>query len=164
MSILPGTSNAKGLFVHICHTRRPEGLLRILSQSEYITTTSSIYFSAMSKQKEAIPTLVACNLDALGRLYALLESQDQPSQSLGQSYLARFKLWAGTLGAHRASGTRSLEYRLRDASSIREHLLSLLQELKDMVVNEGKYLTLQSRLRQWSGLLTLFSTTILAIW
>lgn len=100
----------------------------------------------MSKPNEKVPTLVACNLDALRRLNALLESQDQPSQSLGQSYLARFKLWAGTLGAHRTSGTRSLEYRLRDASSIREHLISLLQELKDMVVQEGRCLTLRSRL------------------
>lgn len=99
----------------------------------------------MSKQKEEIPTLVACNLDALERLHALLESQDQPSQSLGQSCLARFKLWAGTLGAHRTSGTRSLEYRLRDASSLREHLISLLQELKDMLLEEGRYLTLQTR-------------------
>lgn len=98
----------------------------------------------MSKHKEGIPTLVACNLDALERLHALLESHHQPSQSLGQSYLARFKLWAGTLGAHRTSGTRSLEYRLRDASSIREHLVSLLQELKDMVVQEGRCLTLKA--------------------
>lgn len=102
----------------------------------------------MKNPGEQISALVASDLDALRRLCALLESDDQRSQSLAQSHLARFKLWAGSLGAHRASGTRSLEYRLRDASSIRKHLTSLLQELKDMLIEEGQYLTVQSRLRQ----------------
>lgn len=92
----------------------------------------------MSRPNEQIPALVAGNLNGLGRMCELLESQAQPSQSLAQSYLARFKLWAGSLGAHRTSGTRSLEYRLRDASSIRKHLVSLLQELKDLVEEEGR--------------------------
>ncbi|KAL2278540.1 hypothetical protein FJTKL_14288 [Diaporthe vaccinii] len=90
----------------------------------------------MSKANEQIPDLVASNLDGLGRLCSLFESQDEPSQCSVQSYLARFKLWAGSLGAHRTSGARSLEYRLRDASSIRKQLISLLQELKGMVVEE----------------------------
>lgn len=97
----------------------------------------------VAKSNEKIHDLVASNLDGLRRLCSLFESQDQPSQSLVQSYLARFKLWAGSLGAHRTSGSRSLEYRLRDASSIRKHLLSLLKELKDIVVKEGKYITLE---------------------
>lgn len=96
----------------------------------------------MSKPSEQIPDLVASNLAGLGRLCSLFESQHQPSQSSAESYLARFKLWAGSLGAHRTSGARSLEYRLRDASSIRKHLISLLQELNDIVVGEGKYLTM----------------------
>lgn len=45
------------------------------------------------------------------------------------SHFARFKLWAGSLGAHRASGGRSLEYRLRDASTIKGQIVSLLQDL-----------------------------------
>lgn len=102
----------------------------------------------MIKANEQIPDLVVGTLDGLGRLCALLEAQDRPSQSCAQSYLARFKLWAGSLGAHRTSGTRSLEYRLRDASSIRKHLVSLLQELRDLVVEEGMHSTLQSVLRQ----------------
>jgi hypothetical protein len=97
----------------------------------------------MSKPNEQIPALVANNLDGLGRLCSLLKSQGQPSHQYSvESYHARFKLWVGSLGAHRTSGSRSIEYRLRDASSIRKHLISLLQELKDMVVAEGKYLTL----------------------
>ncbi|KAK3493374.1 hypothetical protein B0T13DRAFT_50138 [Neurospora crassa] len=51
------------------------------------------------------------------------------SHSLASSYLSRFKLWAGSLGAHRPSGTKSLEYKLRDASLIRNHILSLLRDL-----------------------------------
>lgn len=93
----------------------------------------------MSKPDEQIPALVAANLSSLGRLCELFESQAQPSRFLAQSYLARFKLWAGSLGAHRTSGTRSLEYRLRDASSIRKHIVSLLQELKGLVEEEGRY-------------------------
>ncbi|KAL7907213.1 hypothetical protein GGI35DRAFT_82902 [Trichoderma velutinum] len=59
---------------------------------------------------------------------------DSLSSSQGEcfttrSHLARFRLWAGSLGAHRASGGRSLEYRLRDSSLVRSHLISLLQEL-----------------------------------
>lgn len=95
----------------------------------------------MPQSNEKIHDLVATNLDGLGRLCSVLESQDQPSQSLVQTYLAKFKLWVGSLGAHRTSGSRSLEYRLRDASSIRKHLISLLKELMDMVVKEGKYIT-----------------------
>ncbi|KAK3948959.1 hypothetical protein QBC32DRAFT_201193, partial [Pseudoneurospora amorphoporcata] len=51
------------------------------------------------------------------------------TRSLVSSLLTRFKLWAGNLGAHRASGTRSLEYKLRDASMLRDHIVSLLQDL-----------------------------------
>lgn len=53
------------------------------------------------------------------------------------SYEARFKLWVGTFGAHRASGQRSLQYRLRDASSLRNHIIALLQDLCD-ALEEGK--------------------------
>ncbi|GAB1314686.1 hypothetical protein MFIFM68171_04896 [Madurella fahalii] len=44
--------------------------------------------------------------------------------------LARFKVWAGNIGAHRA-GTSSLDYRLRDASNIRKQVVSLLTDLED---------------------------------
>ncbi|KAI1110088.1 hypothetical protein F5Y14DRAFT_444252 [Nemania sp. NC0429] len=38
-----------------------------------------------------------------------------------------------SLGAHRKSGRRSLEYRLRDSSSIREHVVRLLAQLEEAV-------------------------------
>ncbi|PKK44968.1 hypothetical protein CI102_11366, partial [Trichoderma harzianum] len=56
-------------------------------------------------------------------------SSNQGECSTSRSHLARFRLWAGSLGAHRPSGGRSLEYRLRDSSFVRKHIISLLQEL-----------------------------------
>jgi hypothetical protein len=82
-----------------------------------------------------IPTLVARGFSSLKTLLSLLE--DNPAEcSAAASHLARLKLWAANLGAHRPSGTRSLEYRLRDASSIRNHVVSLLQDLCEGV-DEG---------------------------
>jgi len=69
-------------------------------------------------------------------LSALVSDGDERATVV--SHLARFKLWVGTLGAHRESGSRSLEYRLRDASSIKNHIVSLLQDLCNSV-NEGAF-------------------------
>ncbi|KAI0877118.1 hypothetical protein GGS24DRAFT_488134 [Hypoxylon argillaceum] len=43
---------------------------------------------------------------------------------------ARFKLWAGNIGAHR-TGRSSLEWRLRDASHLRDLVVNLLTDLKN---------------------------------
>lgn len=43
----------------------------------------------------------------------------------------RFAVWCGNIGAHR-TGTSSLEHRLRDASHIRENVISLLDELEGL--------------------------------
>ncbi|KAL6696785.1 hypothetical protein J3F84DRAFT_371191 [Trichoderma pleuroticola] len=56
-------------------------------------------------------------------------SSSQDEYSIVLSHLSRFKLWVGSLGAHRPSGGRSLEYRLRDSSFVRNHIVSLLREL-----------------------------------
>ncbi|GAB1315509.1 C2H2-type domain-containing protein [Madurella fahalii] len=82
-----------------------------------------------------ISALVARGLSSLKTLHAALG--DSPAQSsAASSHLARLKLWAGNLGAHRPSRSRSLEYRLRDASSIRNHIISLLTDLCESV-DEG---------------------------
>ncbi|KAH8721192.1 hypothetical protein HC256_001552 [Beauveria bassiana] len=71
----------------------------------------------------------------VNRGFALFKSlvagldDDIINRSVVVSFAAKFKLWASSLGAHRSSGSRSLEYRLRDASFIRNHILSLLQDL-----------------------------------
>lgn len=41
---------------------------------------------------------------------------------------SRFKVWSGTIGAHK-SGSSSLDYRLRDASHIRDQVLNLVKDL-----------------------------------
>lgn len=93
----------------------------------------------MSVQKEQIPSLVADGINGLQQLLLILRDGSASSgEAAVESSLARFKLWAGSLGAHRASGSRSLQYRLRDASSIRTLLVSLLEDLSRLVLNEGE--------------------------
>ncbi|KAK7413084.1 hypothetical protein QQX98_008032 [Neonectria punicea] len=75
-----------------------------------------------------IATLVARSLASFETLTSVLTDDHALSLQVS-SCLARFKLWAGNLGAHRPSGSRSLEYRLRDASRIRQHVISLLRDL-----------------------------------
>ncbi|KAK3948957.1 hypothetical protein QBC32DRAFT_45471 [Pseudoneurospora amorphoporcata] len=79
-----------------------------------------------------ISSIVSQGIKALKRLVEELEDDIDThanSHSLASSYLSRFKLWVGSLGAHRPSGTRSLEHKLRDASLIRDHIVSLLRDL-----------------------------------
>jgi hypothetical protein len=49
-----------------------------------------------------------------------------------QDEQTKFKVWAGNLGAHK-TGTSSLDYRLRDASPIRDQIVGLLGELCDLL-------------------------------
>ncbi|KAL6915506.1 hypothetical protein FSST1_007001 [Fusarium sambucinum] len=78
--------------------------------------------------KPQIADLVQNSLARLESLVYELED-DQARASQAVSCQARLKLWAGNMGAHRQGGSRSLEYRLRDASHIRSHVVSLLQYL-----------------------------------
>ena len=59
-------------------------------------------------------------------------------ESTALSHLARFRLWAGSLGAHRLSGYRSLEYRLRDASSLHRRVISLLRDFNGLLAESIK--------------------------
>lgn len=47
---------------------------------------------------------------------------------------SRFKVWSGNIGAH-ASGRRSLQFRLRDASHLQKHVLALLTDLSSLLEN-----------------------------
>ena len=49
-----------------------------------------------------------------------------------QDEQTKFKVWAGNLGAHK-TGTSSLDYRLRDASPIKDQVIDLLKELCDLL-------------------------------
>jgi hypothetical protein len=84
-----------------------------------------------------IASLVVHNLKALTSLADTIKPANE-STSLAGSQLARFKLWSASLGAHRATGNRALEYRLRDASSIKNQVLSLLQDLST-VLDQGEH-------------------------
>ncbi|KAK3990925.1 hypothetical protein QBC44DRAFT_227189, partial [Cladorrhinum sp. PSN332] len=46
--------------------------------------------------------------------------------------LSRFKIWSRSMGAHK-TGAGSLDYRLRDATHIRDQVLSLIQDLIDLI-------------------------------
>jgi hypothetical protein len=45
---------------------------------------------------------------------------------------SRFMVWSGNIGAHR-SGRSSLDYRLRDASNIRDHIIQILRNLIELL-------------------------------
>lgn len=93
------------------------------------------------EQSERIPSLVRNSLSDLERLsYTLGNSAHYSTEpDITRSHLSKLKLWSGSLGAHRVAGTRSLSYRLRDASSIRRTVLFLLENL-ERYVKEGKWL------------------------
>lgn len=86
----------------------------------------------LMESKPQIARLVTEGFRSFKSLIQSLESHpDSPPQyrPLVSSYSMRYKLWVASLGAHRPSGTRSLEYKLRDASGIRDNVISLLQDL-----------------------------------
>lgn len=77
----------------------------------------------------SISNLVLTALAAFQRLETLLEIKEPPLAQAVRSNLSRFKIWAGSLGAHRPYGHRSLEYRLSGATAIRTHVVELLEEM-----------------------------------
>jgi CRISPR/Cas system CMR-associated protein Cmr1 (group 7 of RAMP superfamily) len=94
----------------------------------FIITFQMIEEASQSVTELGIAPLVARSLSSFKTLTSTVQC-DHAQVSQVSSYLARFKLWAGNLGAHRRSGGGSLEYRLRDASHIRKLVISLLQDL-----------------------------------
>jgi hypothetical protein len=59
-----------------------------------------------------------------------------------QESLGRFRLWVGNIGAHRR-GRSSLDYKLREASHIRDRVLELLQSLKSVLQEALEIITEQ---------------------
>ncbi|KAI5785804.1 hypothetical protein EDC01DRAFT_661502 [Geopyxis carbonaria] len=54
--------------------------------------------------------------------------------------IGRLRVWAENLGAHR-SGRMSLDYRLREASSVKQEVLDLLEELHSSINNANSILS-----------------------
>lgn len=102
---------------------------------------ASVPKPATMEQSERIYSLVRASLLELESLSSTLGNTARYSaeSAITRSHLSKFKLWSGCLGAHRITGTRSLSYRLRDASSIRQTVLFLLENL-ERYVKEGKWL------------------------
>lgn len=123
---------------YIATAYRPFGggeLKRSINLSELIfivilrrIETTMTQASRSTVESYQIGTLVNRNIDLMQSLASSL-APDESGYSKTASQLARFKLWASSLGAHRESGHRSLGYRLRDASSTREHVIKLLGQL-----------------------------------
>ena len=61
----------------------------------------------------------------------------QITESFVQDELGRFRVWLGNVGAHRF-GRVSLDYRLREAASMRDSVLELLKDLEDNI-REGRF-------------------------
>ncbi|EGO53402.1 hypothetical protein NEUTE1DRAFT_133803 [Neurospora tetrasperma FGSC 2508] len=92
-------------------------------------------------EKLKIAPLVGSSLLTLKHLTADLKGHGGPQASLVNSSLARFKLWSASSGASRVRGTRSLEYKVRDALSLRNHVISLLKDLWDAADEARRSLT-----------------------
>ena len=67
-------------------------------------------------------TINASTQEELGETARLLVEQ-----------LGRFRVWAGSTGAHRV-GTMSLDHKLREASHVHNRVIELLQELEEFLI------------------------------
>lgn len=85
--------------------------------------------ATIEPEMTSISKLVSTALAKFESLEQIAEA-DLPDQAKGiRSSLTRFKLWAGSVGAHRSYGHRSLEYRLSGTSIIRDHVAKLLDDV-----------------------------------
>ena len=73
-------------------------------------------------------------VQSLGRHHETARGEEWPSAQLAAE-VDRFELWAVNLGLF-ASGHASLDYRVRDAESIRQALLRFLSSLNE-ALDEG---------------------------
>jgi hypothetical protein len=82
---------------------------------------------------------ISC-LQSFNRLTSLLQDpdspfQDQVSPSVVLDELGRFRVWSGNIGALQ-EGPASLDYRLREASHVRQQVIKLLEDL-NIALQEG---------------------------
>lgn len=85
---------------------------------------------------------IAISVKGCLELFRAIASLQLPSLALISSHQttlmtiadeeSRFKVWSGNIGAH-ASGRRSLQFRLRDASHLQKHVLALLADLSRLL-------------------------------
>jgi hypothetical protein len=79
---------------------------------------------------------VAASLDMF---HAVIKTLDGTTSEVGDQHASyikefdRYKIWVGNIGAHRR-GQSSLDYRLRDASHIRDTVLALVLSVKQNLI------------------------------
>jgi len=87
------------------------------------------YHSCIAAFERLTKGIENCNLPSGSHELALQLVQDQ---------IGRFRVWAGNLGAHHPTRSRmSLDYKLKEASHIRNTVVELLEELHTTL--EGTY-------------------------
>jgi hypothetical protein len=112
-------------------------------------TSAELAISALEQQKNSIATHVHNCLDGFQKACDGLIKAEQrirnklPFSSLTDE-LGRFKLWSGNAGAHRR-GRASLDYKLREASHIKDRVIELLQNLRS-VLEEATDIITEKRL------------------
>lgn len=94
-------------------------------------------FDVLSAAVSAIEAVVAgqpdTSDDSRPRGFSLATINDQT---------ARFKIWAGNIGAHR-KGRSSLDHRLREASHIRAQVIRLLGDLQE-ALQDGEIFSIET--------------------
>lgn len=86
----------------------------------------------MTTINEAVKDITSCfkEINAITEVEGYEHKEFLPPEVLQDQY-ARFRLWAGSLGAFRRSMMHSsLDYRLREATTIRDYVFETLAELK----------------------------------
>ena len=86
---------------------------------------------------------VAASMRAFNTFHASLESSRELDSALSlqlelTDYIGRFKIWAANVGAHQFARRSSLDYRLRDATPIKERVIQLLHNLSELSLTGKK--------------------------
>jgi hypothetical protein len=119
-------------------------LLRILSDSQECTGCTSMSITATNHFSS-----IATHVDDCLKMYdEVCTRMAQADHAIGDKLrpgtmddtLGRFRLWAGNTRARRR-GTASLDYKLREASHIRDRVLKLLQNLETVLVKALQIIT-----------------------
>ena len=119
----------------------PSCLLQI---NDRTARNDALQLDLQRESNMAIPIRVRECFDAF---FVGFEGAEEDEASCLEDELGRFKVWVGNIAAHRpAHSRRSLEYRLRDSSRLREMVVSLLQDLVVAIQDVRKQLLARNSL------------------
>lgn len=109
----------------------------LFTKSGFRNTSAVFAYAKAGFKMPSIPELVWKVLAAFQSLENIVGAHEPTAARAVRSHWSRFKLWAGSVGAHRPYGHRSLEHRLSGALIIRNHVVGLLQDMCEHL-EEGK--------------------------